>query len=230
MGSDGEAPRQGVRAVTPKAERSIEPLLSRYVAGALDPWLYALVESHLLLSPENRDRVIELEAEAGEFLEGGDPGSFRRAARDHVLAAIYAGGWYGRPQPEPLDPVMPRPIARLVGRPFSSLEWRFLAPGLRTHVVHDDGRLTAALVRLAAGRRIPAHTHDGPEAMLVLQGGLSDGAATYLRGDVALADETIGHRPAALPDEPCVCFAVTQGAVRLTGPIARLVQRVLSRR
>lgn len=214
----------------PKAERSIEALLSRYVAGALDPWLHALVESHLLLSPENRDRVVALEAAAGEFLEGSDPGPSRRAARDHVLAAIYAGGWYGRPMPEPLDPVLPRPIARLVGRPFESLEWRFLAPGLRGHVVHDSGRLSAALMRVSAGRTLPAHVHEGPEAMLILQGGLSDGDETYVRGDVALADETIGHRPAALPGEPCVCFVVNEGGVRLTGPIGRLAQRVFRRR
>jgi putative transcriptional regulator len=47
-----------------------------------------------------------------------------------------------------------------------------------------------------------------------------------VRGDIAVADPTIDHRPVADPAEECIIFIVQEAQVKLTGPIGRLIQRV----
>ncbi len=205
--------------------RRIDGLLAGYAAGSLDPYLHALVEAHLILSPENRGTVRRMEVEAGEALEAIEPAPMKRAARDHVLAAIYAGGWYGRPQPPKLDPDMPEPIARLVKAPLSELRWRFATPGASEYKLPEAHGVSASLIRVKPGRKLPHHTHGGLEGTLVLKGAFSDHLGHYRRGDVALADPTVDHRPVADRGEPCICFVVSEAPVMLTGPVGRLLQK-----
>lgn len=206
--------------------RAIDPLLAGYVAGTLQPHLHALIESHLILSDENREAVRALEARAADEIEAIEPRPLSPAARDAVLGAIYAGGWYGRPRPRKFDPCVPEPLDRLIGMSLDDAPWRFVAPGLVEHVLLEDGRTKAALFKLAAGRRAPRHAHEGREVTLVLKGGFTDEVGHFGRGDVAVADGALDHRPVADADGPCVCFAVTEGAVLLTGPIGRVLRRV----
>jgi putative transcriptional regulator len=74
---------------------------------------------------------------------------------------------------------------------------------------------------------MPSHTHHGVEVTLVLQGSFSDPLGRYMRGDIAIADDEIDHKPVAGSEQDCICFAVTEGPVRLTGPVARLFNRLI---
>ena len=38
---------------------------------------------------------------------------------------------------------------------------------------------------------------------------------------IAYADDDVDHRPIADEGEDCLCFAVTEGSLRLTGPVGR---------
>ena len=85
----------------------------------------------------------------------------------------------------------------------------------------------ATLYWIKAGRRMPAHTHDGSEYTLVLQGAFHDVAGRYERGDIAIGDDELDHCPTADASADCLCFAVTDAPLRLTGPIGRIVQRFM---
>lgn len=206
--------------------RLIDALLGGYAAGTLDPYLHALIESHLILSEENRAFVQALEAAAGAELDALPPAAGDRAARDHVLAAIYAGGWYGRPRPPKLDPDLPEPLARLVTTSLDDAAWRLVAPGLREHKLRPADGVAASFYKIRRGQAMPVHTHEGLEATLVLRGAFEDQTGRYRRGDVAVADSSLDHRPVADPRDGCVCFAVTDAPRRLTGPIGRVVERI----
>jgi putative transcriptional regulator len=52
----------------------------------------------------------------------------------------------------------------------------------------------------------------------------------YRRGDIAIADQEVDHRPVADREEDCICFAVTDAPIRLTGPVGRLLQRLFGPR
>jgi putative transcriptional regulator len=49
----------------------------------------------------------------------------------------------------------------------------------------------------------------------------------YARGDIAIADETIKHRPIIDRDGECVVFLVLEGGVRLNSPWGRILQRLM---
>ena len=82
-------------------------------------------------------------------------------------------------------------------------------------------------MRIKAGTAMPLHSHDGHELTLVLAGGFSDDDKHFLPGDVAVADASVNHRPVADPGEDCLCLAVTDAPLRLTGPFGRLLNPIL---
>lgn len=204
--------------------RAIDALLAGYASGALSPPLYALVASHLAISPQNRGFVSFLEAAHGCELEQREPAALSN--RDAMLAAIFE-----QPEVRPersvrLDPVLPPPLVRYMGCGLQDVPWKRLLPGVREYKVADAPDYEAVLYWIRAGRKMPQHTHEGAEITLVLQGAFSDVYGHYARGDISVADQDVEHRPIADPGEDCICFAVTDAPLRLTGPIGRVMQRI----
>jgi putative transcriptional regulator len=126
----------------------------------------------------------------------------------------------------PTNAFMPLALRSYVGRHLGALEWRTILPGLERCWIARDGRGDASFLRCRPGKAIPAHTHDGREAVLVLQGGFRDHHGHYAVGDIAVADDTIDHRPVADGAVDCIIFIVQEAPVRLTGPFGRILQRI----
>jgi putative transcriptional regulator len=130
---------------------------------------------------------------------------------------------------EEMNALMPLALRHYVNRHLGgSLAWRTLLPGLQQCVVAREGDTQARFLRCRPGKAIPAHTHVGREATLVLQGGFHDASGDYVRGDIAVSDQTVDHRPVADRSGECIIFLVHEGPVRLTGPLGRFWQRLKS--
>jgi putative transcriptional regulator len=126
--------------------------------------------------------------------------------------------------------LMPLALRSYVGRHLAgAVEWRSILPGLKLCRIARDAQADASLLRCRPGKAIPAHTHAGLEAVLVLQGGFCDATGHYTTGDIAVADDTIAHRPIADGAADCIIFIVRQAPVRLTGRFGRFMQRFLER-
>lgn len=211
---------------TPQA-RPIDALLASYAAGNLNAPLQALVGSHLALRDENRAFVAALEEMAGlELMQGGGKPV---AERQRMLAAILSAEEEPRIAafaPEAPDSVLPAPLRRLLGRGSHEIAWRFKLPGIREFRIADTEAGEAVLYWVKAGRRLPQHTHEGDEVTLLLKGGFTDPLGHYRRGDIAIADPDLDHTPVADSDEDCICFAVTDAPLQLTGPVMRLLRKV----
>jgi putative transcriptional regulator len=80
----------------------------------------------------------------------------------------------------------------------------------------------ASLIRIDAGRAFVHHAHRGEELLLVLEGDFADETGRYQVGDVATYDEAVAHRPIAGRERPCICLALTNAPIRMTGFFARL--------
>ena len=211
------------RFIGDESGSAVDALLADYAAGHLSGPLHGLVAAHLMMKPDNRSYVAAVEAlRAREvFDNAGVPVSNRDAMLDRIFAHA--------PREDAVirDPVIPAPIARLVGRRLSDVKWRKRFPGFREYRLADDSQGEVSLYWINAGHKIPSHTHEGTEVTLVLKGGFSDSFGHYGRGDIAIADGEVDHRPVADEGEDCICFAVTDAPLRLTGPIGRIVQRFL---
>jgi putative transcriptional regulator len=200
----------------------LDGLLASYCAGTLDAASHALVASHLVLRPENRRFVTALEELAAEELVNAKAEPL--ADRDRRLAEIF-----GEPPlagRRPAAPgMLPDPLRQFIGRDLEDLKWRTKIPGVKEYRIEGTGRGEASLLLVKAGRRMPSHTHEGSEITLVLKGGFSDVTGHYLRGDIAIADADLDHRPVSDPDGDCLCFAVTDAPLHLTGPVGRIIDR-----
>jgi putative transcriptional regulator len=202
-----------------------DALLASYAAGGLSRPLHTLVASHLALCPDNHAYVAALESMAAEGMaaEGALTGVADRGRR---LAAIFSDKGENAPAAK-ADPLIPAPLAAYLGKPIDALQWRTVLPGLKEVRLEDGDGCEASLLWIRAGRAMPAHTHPGIEATLVLQGSFSDALGVYERGDIAVVDSDVDHKPVAGASADCVCFAVSEGPVRLTGPVARLFNKLL---
>ena len=144
--------------------------------------------------------------------------------RDAMLAAIFASPPSERiaaAPPPPRKTRLPAALADFIGKDIADLAWKTKLPGLREYKVAEMDGCSASLLWIRAGMAMPTHTHHGTELTLVVEGGFRDGEGHYVRGDVAFADDEVDHRPVADEGEDCICFAVTEGSLRLTGPIGR---------
>ena len=103
-----------------------------------------------------------------------------------------------------------RPGAHLTIAP---LERGFILPGIKLCRIAPD----ASFLHCRPGKAIPAHTHEGLEAVLVLQGGFHDATGHYVTGDIAVADDTIGHRPIADRGADCVISLLTSMRIPSSG-------------
>ncbi len=209
---------------SPRHSAAAEALFGSYAAGGLSRPLHALVASHLALKAENRPYVAALEALAAEAMADEKPLA-GVADRGRRLAAIFASQ-EPPAQAKPRDPLLPGPLEAYLDKPFESLGWRTVLPGLREVKLEDHAGCEASLLWIKAGRAMPSHTHHGVEATLVLKGSFSDSLGHYERGDIAVVDSDVDHKPIAGTDGDCICFAVSEGPVTLTGPVARLFNKL----
>ena len=207
---------------------SIDALLARYVAGALPLPARLLVATHLELKPASRRFVEGLEDIAGVSLEHepAKPVADRTARLDAIFAA-----------PNPLSPalarpahadgIFPRALRDFAGFGPANVPWRTKMPGFKEYDFGEIDGCTLSLFWIKPGRRIPQHTHEGSELSLVLDGAFSDINGHYGRGDISIADETVDHRPVADKERPCIGMAVTDGPLRLTGPLGQRLSDIL---
>lgn len=210
-----------------------EVLLS-YAAGSLDQATAVLVATHLALCPRCRTDVGRLEAVGGALTGSLEPAAIAPDALARTLARLDEPSPAAQAAPAvPLHDdetrrTVPAPLRDHLGGHLSALPWRWRGPAIRElPLAIGTGPVRASLIKVRAAAAIPAHTHTGAETTLVLRGAFADGTGRYARGDVATATSDLDHRPVATPDGECICFVVIDGPLRLTGPVGRLLNRVL---
>jgi len=202
-------------------ESKVNDLLARFAAGQLPLALHALVSAHLMISGRNRGFVSDLEGLRAQAFEKVPPCALSQ--RDKMLDAILAQT--SAPVAKPSVCQLPEPLVRLIGKDLSEINWRRTLPGIRDFHFDADEGVETTLYYIKAGSRVPAHTHEGSEVTLVLQGAFVDQTGRYGLGDLAFGDAEIDHQPMVTRDGDCLCFAVIDAPLRFTGPIGRHLNR-----
>ncbi|MFC7332326.1 ChrR family anti-sigma-E factor [Rhodocista pekingensis] len=245
MQRDGMERRRG--GASPVQYHPGDDLLVAYAAGSLPEAMSLIVATHLALCPHCRAEVRRLEAVGGALLEEMPAAPVSDALLDAVMARLDAPGGDTLLAPPPAAglrgtratatrsaaagairrtataPVLPEPLRSYVGRDLGGLSWTRIVRGVEEVMVPCGGDAKVKLMRIHPGIAVPRHTHRGSELTLVLQGGYRDGGLHYLRGDFAATDAEVDHGPVADSDGECICIAVTDAPLRLTGPFGRLL-------
>jgi putative transcriptional regulator len=196
-------------------------VLVEYATGSLDWNARLVVAGHLGVCEECSRIVAETDEVGGALLAALPPAPLQPDALALALARIE------RPAPEP-------------AAPLSSGEWitvppevieaarrrrRWAAPGVWVApVARGPGRSRSYLLGVAAGMRVPRHTHRGSEMVCVLKGAYRDGDALHRPGDFACNDETVEHQPRITAEGECVCLISAEGALIARDWVGRVFQ------
>ena len=205
-----------------------DELLVAYGAGSLDEAASLLVATHLALCPRCRAEVGRIEALGGAVIETLPPSDLGADALASVLARLdqLPGTPIAR-SPVVVAPGLPSPLRDYLPASLDALPWKRLAAGIEQAILLQARGIRARLLRIGAGIVVPEHGHGGMELTMVLQGGFADQGQGYARGDVAMADRQVVHSPAADRSETCLCLAVTDAPLKLTGLVGMLVNPFL---
>ena len=209
--------------------------MAQYASGDLGHGMSVLMASFITLSPAARQQLDTLEQLNGLLLDDAEQVDMSDNALDQMM------GLLDEPEAETsvstvatgddgLNHDLPAPLRAILDKSIEDEKWRFAYPGVRQVklAVGDSGE-TVKLLKIKPGKAAPRHTHSGIEATLVLRGAFRDGNRLYERGELALADQHIQHRPRAEGVEDCICLAVTDGALRFTDSLGRLARDLLGR-
>jgi putative transcriptional regulator len=211
---------------------SLDDLLAQYAAGGLGHGMAVLMASYVTLSGKARADLDTLEHLNGVMLDEAEPVAVSASMLSSLESQL------DTPEPEPIavpdlgvhNEDLPSPLRAVLNAPIEQSKWRFAYPGVRQMelAIGDRGE-KVKLLKIKPGKAAPRHTHKGVEATLVLRGAFSDGNRLYERGDVAIADHDVQHRPRAQGEEDCICLAVTDGALRFADTIAHVARDFLAR-
>ena len=205
--------------------RNVDDLLIAHAAGKLPEPVGLAVATHLALNPAARARYRRYEAVGGALLEELEPAELAPDAWERLEAQLEEV----LPEPEmdcravAADLRLPQPLRDYVPGRLDTLRWRNYGAAAEVELPIKAPGYRTTLIRVKAGRQVPQHTHEGSELTVVLDGAFHDETGHYSRGDLVIADSSLDHCPVADSDQDCLCLAVTDAPLRLTGRFGRFL-------
>ncbi|WP_286239145.1 ChrR family anti-sigma-E factor [Neptuniibacter halophilus] len=208
-----------------------EATLVSYAAGAISQSMALVVASHISLCPSCRQRVAQAESIGGLLLDQMQQAEIRSDAMEQALAALDGVMPESVSAREPIstvrrEPGLPAPLFEQLGCNLDQVNWKRLVPGVYYHDLpcKSERGGVSRLMRIAPGKGMLPHTHDGNELTLVLQGSFCDEVGRFSAGDVADLDSEIEHQPLVDSDEDCICLIATDAPLKFSTLLGRVVQ------
>lgn len=204
--------------------------LLSYSAGALPAALAVVASAHLEHCVACRERLLDADQIGGILLQqqrGEVPADAARAA---MLARLDGEPVIEAAAPtaevvEQRDPDrLPSALHPWFGNSLRALHWKRVAPGVQRIRASGIGGGQLMLLRIAAGSKLPLHSHGGNELTMILDGAYDDMLGHFGPGDVADLDGETRHQPVTSPGVPCICVAATDAPLQFSGWVARTLQ------
>ncbi len=213
-----------------------EATLVSYAAGSMSQAMALVVASHISMCPACRARVNDSEAIGGMLLDSLDAAQIRDDALAQVLAclddepesdkAVVVRSIDKNKQLKPEGSEIPRPLDDYIGTSLDDIEWRRIAPGVHYHDLPCKTERGGAsrLLRIAPGKAMLPHSHDGNELTLILRGSFTDEVGRFTVGDIADLDSEIQHQPLVDSSEACICLIATDAPLKFSTLLGKIVQ------
>jgi putative transcriptional regulator len=135
------------------------------------------------------------------------------------------------PDRPPINSNLPRCLQAFIDADYSNMDWKRLSPHISSvELCRDSNAARVELLKIRPGGTSNTHTHLGNEYTVILKGSFSDENGIYQKGDFIARDENHTHTPVASLNKDCICLAVTEAPVQLTGWFGRLFNPMLRRK
>lgn len=221
--------------MTPNHHLSEATVVS-FAAGALSPEMSAVAATHLQGCRVCRRALADAETVGGALLarqqSAVEAPADLPALRQDMLARLDAApltkpsAFEARADTGAAEDgdLLPLPLRAYFGPSWSALRWRWAAPGL--HMIRATGTRQDQLVllKVAPGRAMPLHSHQGGELTQILKGAYDDVLGHFGPGDAADLDHETLHQPTSAPGVPCICVAALDAPLAFPGWLARRLQ------
>lgn len=206
-----------------------DDLLLALASGQLDSGRGFVVSAHVEGCATCARRLHEFTAVGGEILAAFEPAPLAPEAFARTLQRIDAAQpVIGTPPGSNGFPAEAKALlpARLL-RGCAGEPWQWVGPGIRYSAigVPHAGRSKVFLLKIAAGRTLPQHSHGGCEFTQVLSGSFNDGRSIFAGGDFDATDPAVTHQPVVSAGEECICLAYLDSPLRFSSWIARAASR-----
>ena len=205
-----------------------DELLMSFAAGNLPNALGIITACHLETCQQCQAKVRMYEQLGAELVDTTPSVSMSDNSIDNLLSRIDLD------PPEEIiplfngDPRTPKPLRRFMPEYIDQLNWRGFSSSIKEYTLpFSDEIYKAKFYKILAGKELPVHTHKGNEFTLVMEGSFSDKAGDYHPGDFILADTQTIHQPKASNESDCICFAVVDAPLKMTGFFGRLLNPFL---
>ena len=198
--------------------------LMAFSAGALDEPYAVVVSTHVAMCEACREQVRRTDLIGGALLAGEPVAAMSDGALARLTARL-GDEVIERPAPAvPSD--VPAPIARYLPEGLDGIRWRFSGPGVACADLPSSAKAKGRLMllKVAAGRKVPEHSHGGQELTLILRGAYRDRFGVFAAGDIADHDEDVEHQPIAEMGEDCICLVAVDARLSFRSRIVRALQ------
>jgi putative transcriptional regulator len=205
-----------------------DELLLDYAAGHLAEGWSLAVATHLAMCPQCRAQLALAEAAGGALVDNLAPVDGPVDSWDNLMARMLGQEAPAAPAPKPAvsSNELPEPLRSYVGN-LADIKWRNMGNAQQVLIKTADGETQARLLKIAAGKPVPEHSHGGRELTLVLRGSFHDKVDNFGPGDLEDADGDLTHQPIAGTEEDCICLAITDAPLKFRSRLVRLVQPFL---
>jgi len=210
-----------------------------FATGGLAPEMSVVASAHLEVCALCRQQLRSAERVGGLLLEqqvspavaGDRQAVLRQAMLDRLDGPAAAAPLADAPAPardgHVHDPDrLPAALQPHFGPSYRDLKWRWMAPGV--HCIRAPGLPSLIMLKIAAGKCLPMHSHGNSELTQILRGAYDDSLGHFAPGDIADLDSDVEHQPVTTPGVPCICVSALDAPLIFSGWFARKLQRVFS--
>jgi len=212
-----------------------EATLLSYSAGSMSQAMALVVACHISMCSKCHKRIQESEALGGMLLDNLEPAKIDADSLSQVLSCLEQGSADApdistpAAQPSPVhieNQEIPAPLRDYIGGSLDALDWKSIVPGVHYYDLDCKTERNGAsrLLRIAPGKAMLPHSHDGNELTLILRGSYSDEMGRFTVGDIADLDSEVEHQPLVDSHEDCICLIATDAPLKFSTLLGKIVQ------
>ena len=215
-----------------------EATLVSYAAGAMSQAMALVTACHISMCPTCRERLAHSEAMGGVLLENLSPADVSEDALQTLLDCIDEEPDLGaelldctqhnetESRTHTYDKGIPHALGDYIGGSLDNVEWKRIVPGVYFYDLpcKSERGGVSRLLRIAPGKAMLPHSHDGNELTLILQGSFSDEIGRFTVGDIADLDNEVEHQPLVDSDVDCICLIATDAPLKFSTLLGKIVQ------
>jgi putative transcriptional regulator len=196
-------------------------LLAAYAAGSLPLSQALCISVHLEHCSECTQNLYRLNQLGSELMLKLQPAPPSPSLKNKLLNQIETNSD---------NQSVPRCLHQFIKTRYEDISWKRLSSDIHSYeLCRDQNNAKVELLRIKPGGTSGTHSHMGDEYTVILEGSFSDESGLYHQGDFLVRDSRHQHTPVATIDKECICLAVTEAPIQLTGFFGRLLNPLIRR-